>query len=198
MLKLPDLRINRAVMELCGGPQNLPTVGSKLKFRNPIQCEHYRDGKLLAVYDTVNDITTVGINDIFNCYFGGGNQTTNWYVGLISAASYSSVASTDTMASHAGWLIYTTVTASVWAAWGPGSASAGSITNGTAVSYTISGSGSQGTVEGVFIVGNTASDSTASSFTDTAGILWATALFATPVAVNGGDTLKITYTVSGS
>lgn len=196
MLQLPDLKINRAVLEMCGS--NLPTIGSKLKFKNPIQCEHWRGGKLLAIYDTVNDITTVGINDIFNCYFGGGNQTSDWYVGLISAASFSAVASTDTMASHSGWVKYTTITASTWAAWGPGSASAGSITNGTAVSYTISGSGSEGTVEGVFIVGNTSGDSTANALADTAGILWATALFATPVSVNGGDTLKITYTVTGS
>lgn len=191
-----DLKINRAALLVGCGQAQAEGVGNRLKFHDPILVEHYRDGKLIGKYETINDITNQGKNNIFDVYFNTVTQiaNANWYLGLISAASFTAVAATDVMSSHAGWVEYTTVTQSTRVAWGSVTSSGQTVTNTTAVTYNISGSGPQGTVEGVFIVGGTALGTNA--FSGTVGTLWATALFATPVAVNGGDTLKITYSVS--
>ena len=48
-----------------------------------------------------NGITTAGINNLFNVYFGATSKAAAWYMGLIASSGYSALAAADTMSSHA-------------------------------------------------------------------------------------------------
>lgn len=160
----------------------------KLTCRNPVHMLHFRGGKLLGVYDTLNDITNEGKNLIFDVMFNNATQIANnsWFIGLISLSSFSALAAADTMASHGGWTEFTSYSQSTRVAWGSGASSGQSTTNSSPAQFDINGSG---TVKGVFIT-------SVSTKSGTTGKLWATALFGADVPVTNGDQLKITYTVS--
>lgn len=160
----------------------------ELRFRNPIRMEHYRQGRLIGVHNTFNDITNVGKNKIFDVMFNDGTPIANnsWFIGLISLASYTALAAGDTMSSHSGWTEFTNYTQSTRVAWGSGAASGQSVTNASPATFDLNNSG---TVKGVFIT-------SVSTKSGTTGTLWATALFGADVPVTNGDQLKITYTVS--
>ena len=150
--------------------------------------EHHRHNRLIDIYQFLNDIVNVGKNDILGVYFHGDTQTVsaNWVIGLINNAGYTGVVAGDTMSSHSGWSEFTSYSQANRVAWGPGASSSQSITNTTPAQFDITATA---TVQGVFIVNNNTKGGTT-------GTLWATALFSSPVPVNSGDTLKITYTLS--
>jgi hypothetical protein len=162
---------------------------NKLGMRGRFVVQHLdKDGNLKGTHEFPNGIVDVGLNHILETQFNGGTPVTTWYIGLINNAGYSALANADTMASHAGWAEITTqydeATRPEWTA---GTAAARSITNGTAVDFSMNDTIS---VRGIFITSvNTKGGTT--------GILWSTALFASTVAAENGDTLKVTYTVSG-
>lgn len=52
-------------------------------------------------------ITSEGLNLALNVLFGAVAKPTTWYVGFISATSFTGTSGSDTMASHAGWTEYT-------------------------------------------------------------------------------------------
>ena len=135
-----------------------------------------------------NGITNVGKNKILDDMFNGGTQTANnsWFIGLIDNSGFTALAAADTMSSHAGWNEFTTYNEATRVAWGSGAASSQSVSNSSAATFYITGSG---TVKGVFI-------NTVSTKSGTTGTLWATALFSGDVPVTNGDQLKVTYTVS--
>lgn len=132
----------------------------------------------------LNGTTTAGLNDMLNVYFGGSTPKTTWFIGLIDAVGFSSLNPADTMASHGGWAENTGYSAGTRPSWGPGSASGGSITNGTAVTFAINASVS---IKGAFL----ASDSTKGG---TAGLLWSSGVFGSTQVLTSGQTLSITYT----
>jgi hypothetical protein len=137
-----------------------------------------------------NGVTTAGINNLLNVYFGATSKAAAWYMGLISNGSYTALASADTIASHAGWIEETSnYSQSTRPQWTPGSASGGAVSNSSSVDFTITGSV---TVKGVFIV----NENTKGGMT---GTLWATALFTSgDQALVNGQTLKVTYTLSAT
>lgn len=137
-----------------------------------------------------NGITTAGINNLFNVYFGATSKAAAWYMGLIASSGYSALAAADTMSSHAGWTEETSnYSQSTRPTWSPASASGGSVSNSSSVDFTITGSV---TVKGIFITDN-------STKSGTTGTLWATALFTSgDQALVNGQTLKVTYICSGS
>jgi hypothetical protein len=141
-------------------------------------------GKLIGIYRVPNGITDVGMNDLLDVHFGNDTQHALWYIGLIDNSGYSGVDPTDTMSSHAGWTENTDYSGNR-KQWVVGAAAGRSISNGTTADFNITGTA---TLRGIFV--NT-------DETGTAGTLWSTALFSSPVSVQNGDTLKITYTVSG-
>lgn len=137
-----------------------------------------------------NGITTAGINNLFNVYFGATSKAAAWYMGLIASSGYSALAAADTMSSHAGWTEETSnYSQATRPQWTPASASGGSVSNSSSVDFTITGTV---TVKGIFLADN-------STKSGTTGTLWATALFTSgdQVLVNG-QTLKVTYICSGS
>lgn len=156
-------------------------------WHNTIQVEHWRGSELIGVHNTTNGIVDVGLNHLLDVTFDNAAQTATWFMGLVDNSGFTAFADADTMASHTGWNVFTTYSESVRPTWNPDAASARSISNGTSVDFSINGSG---TVKGIFVTSNNVKSGTT-------GILWATAAFASTVAVTNGDILKITYTISG-
>lgn len=175
-------------------------MGNSLVFANHFDVEHYRknclikddrhsddsDYSLIGRYSMHNDVTDEGVNLLWNVMFDALSELTPWYLGLISNASFSTLANGDVMASHIGWLEFVSYSGGNRPAWGNGASSARAMTNGTAVSFTIS---SNGTLYGLFVT----SDNTIGG---TSGKLWATAGFPATVPVVSTDVLKATYTIS--
>lgn len=162
-------------------------VASDFRPRGKFLVEHIRNGVVIGSFFLPNGITDVGLNSILNVQFDSAAQITTWYIGLVDNASFSAFATADTMASHTGWLESTAYSESVRQTWGAGTASARSITNASAATFSINASA---TLKGVFITSN-------STKSGTTGTLWSTAAFASTVSVINGDSMKITYTVSG-
>lgn len=174
-----------------------------LGLRGRFQVEHIRNGEVLRTFDFPNGIVNEGKNKLLDVMFHGATQIGTWYLGLVDNSGYSALAADDLYddidQAGNGWdefKSYTdagnadsTVTRPEWT---EGAASGQSITNGTVVVFDITGSG---TVKGLFLVGGTNSQ-TKGDHTP-GNTLWATALFAGgDVAVQNGDQLKVTYTVS--
>jgi len=81
-------------------------------------------------------ITSEGLNLALNVLFGAVAKPTTWYVGFISATSYTGVSGSDTMASHAGWTEYTDYAEASRPTLTFGAASGAEIGNPTAVEIT--------------------------------------------------------------
>lgn len=144
-----------------------------------------KDGKLIGLYRVPNGIVDVGMNHILETEFHGGSQVSTWYIGLVD--SWTAFADADTMASHSGWSESTAYTQTTRPQWTAGAAAGRQITNASTVDFSINASA---TLKGIFVTSvNTKSG--------TSGTLWATAAFSSTVSVGNGDTLKVTYTVSG-
>jgi hypothetical protein len=146
------------------------------------------DGTVRWTAFAKNGVTGAGLDDLLNTYFRNGTPKTAWYIGLIDNASYSSMSSSDTMSSHPGWVESAAYTNANRVQWSPGASSGQSVVNGTTCDFSMNAVKS---IRGLFL----ASDNTISG---TSGLLWATAPFTGGTqSVNPGDTLKVTYTVSG-
>lgn len=163
-------------------------AAAAISWNNPITCRHYdSNGVLKGVYTTKNGIVDVGINKLLDVMFHADAQITTWYMGLVDNSGFTAFDNGDTMSSHGGWNEFTTYSETTRVTWTEDAAASRSISNSTSVDFSINGSG---TVKGVFVT----SDNTKSG---TTGTLWATAAFSSAVSVVNGDSLKITYTISG-
>lgn len=161
---------------------------AKLSLRGRFRVEHFdKDGNLKATYRVPNGIVDVGLNKILEDMFNGGSQSSTWYIGLVDNSGFSAFANADTMASHAGWNESTAYTETARPEWTAGTAASRSITNASTVDFSVNATT---TLKGIFIVDN-------ATKSGTTGTLWSTASFASNVSAVSGDTLKITYTVSG-
>jgi hypothetical protein len=148
--------------------------------KGSVHIEHYdRYGNIINEFDVLNGITNEGKNKILNDMFNGGTQTANnsWFIGLIDNSGFSALASTDTMASHAGWTEFTTYSQAARVAWGSGSSTAQSTTNATPATFDVTGTG---TIYGIFVTTN-------STKGGTSGTMWSTAGFSAAVPVSSGD-----------
>jgi len=141
------------------------------------------DGKKKWSEVAKNLVVNAGLNHILDVQFHGTTQVNPWYVGLKLTGS---AASGDTLATHAGWTEATGYTGNrkeyVEAA-----ASGKSITNSAnKASFAI---GSTATIAGAFV---------ASASAGGTGTLFAAANFTSARAVESGDTLEVTYTISAA
>jgi hypothetical protein len=158
-------------------------------FKGRYKIEHFRDGKLLHTEEFDNGVVDVGITDILDVAFrDAATKKTGWAIGFIDNAGSPTLDPSDTMASHAGWTEFTSYSEVNRPAWAPDAAAAKAIVNGTARDFNITASG---TIYGTFC----ADDNTKGG---AGGLLWATAALGTPIPVNLGDLLRITYTVTGA
>jgi hypothetical protein len=146
-----------------------------------------KDGKLKWKDEIKNLVTTVGKNDMLDKYLAGSSWSTGTvYMGLKGTGS---AAAGDTMASHAGWSeLNISASSGARQSVSFSAASSGSKATSSAVSWSITGSG---TVYGCFIViGGTSTNG------NTTGVLFSAGDFASSRAVISGDTLNVTYSAS--
>lgn len=151
------------------------------------------DGNLKWEDIAENGVTDVGIASLLNVQLGAGTQITTWYIGLIDNAGFTALNAGDTSGSHSGWSEVggSNYSNSTRVAWTPGSASGGAVVNGTTCDFAMV-NGSPLTVKGLFLI-------SVSTKGGTTGTLFSTAAFTGGTqAVNSGDTLKVTYTVSAA
>lgn len=159
-----------------------------LKLAGHFQVQHFdKNGELKEVYDFPNGIVDEGLNHILDTQFNGGTPVDPWYVGLINSAGFSALSNSDTMSSHAGWAETAAYTEGTRNEWTAGAASSRSVTNAVSLDFSINATV---TIRGLFVSSN-------STKSGTTGVLWSTALFASAISAENGDTLKVTYTVSG-
>ncbi len=184
-------------------------LSDPLSPKGRFKVEHWRNGKKIADYDFPNYITNEGRSLLLNLFFhtGTGTQITAYYMGLVDNASFSTFNQADSYAQvngTNGWKENTAYTdagnggsSTTRPAWGPGAASVTSnvaqVTNASTVVFDITATGN---IQGLFIVGGTA-DSQLKSDATAGATLWSAAAFTTaPVAVQNGDQLKVTYSVT--
>jgi len=168
--------------------------------------EHWRKGRRINELAGHNGITIEGKNFLFDVMFGATEVAeANWYIDLINLSGYSALSENDNYdnlnQAGNGWDWFTDYTdgnnndsTTTRPEWLDGDVASGkAIVNATPAIFDIT---ANGTVKGIFVVAG----ANAQTKTDhTAGIankLWATALFSADVAVQVGDQLKVTYTVS--
>ena len=142
-----------------------------------------------------NVVTTVGKNKILDEALAGSAYTAAWYMGLISAVSYTTgPAAPDTMASHGGWTeagptntpnySQSTRIAAAFAA-----ASGGSKALSAALTFSIN-SGSGVVVKGAFM-------NSVSTKDGTTGVLLSAGTFSGgDKTVSSGDSLAVSYSMS--
>jgi hypothetical protein len=141
-----------------------------------------KKGRRINTAIAENGITDQGLTDLLTTYFDEGTPITTWYFGLIAGTG--TLAATDTLASHAGWTEFTDYTGDR-KAWVPDAPSARAIGNTTTSDFAITGTG---TLKGAFLGG---------AETGTSSILWSTGLFNSDVPVENGNTIKLSYALSG-
>lgn len=169
-----------------GLPDSLSGFSDQIKATGFFEVEVIRKGKTIF-HEFFNGVTNEGLNNMLGVTFHGDTQQTAWYLLLIGATSFSTLAAGDTMASHAGWAETVAYSESTRQQWTCGAAASKSITNSTAVTFTIS-------VDNTVVKGiGATSDNTKSG---TTGKLWSTGLFSADQTFLNGDQLKITYTVN--
>jgi hypothetical protein len=69
---------------------------SDLSPHGRFKVEHWRDGRLIGVYEFLNGITNEGKDQILNTQFDAATQVTTWYLGLIDNANFTALAAADT------------------------------------------------------------------------------------------------------
>lgn len=161
----------------------------KAKLAGRFVVEHRdADDILKAVYDFPNGIVDEGLNYILEGWCNSGTITDPWYIGLVDNSGFSAFADADTLSSHAGWSEFVSYTESNRVTWLSDAASSRAVSNTTTADFSINATGN---VKGIFVSSNNVKS------TGNTGTLWSTAAFSSVVATANGDTLKVTYTVSG-
>jgi hypothetical protein len=146
------------------------------------------NGELVWTRQFDNLVTTAGKNDALDKYLAGSAYTAAWYIGLISATSYTTgPAAGDTAASHGGWTESSNYSQSTRPAASFASASGGSKALASAAVFSINASD---TIKGCFLIANNTKGGTT-------GILYSAGLFSGGDAVvANGYTLNVSYTAS--
>ena len=164
-------------------------MDQKAKLSGHFTIEHRdSDGNLKGRYDVPNGIVDEGLNHILDVEFHGETQISTWYVGLVDNSGFTAFSDDDTLSSHGDWSEFTSYTEANRVEWEEDAASSRSISNSTTADFSINASGN---VKGIFVSSNNVKS------TGNTGTLWSTAAFSSVVATANGDTLKVTYTVSG-
>lgn len=146
-----------------------------------------KQGSLKWEAEIPNGVVDVGIHYLLDAGFNGGSQVTTWYMGLVDNSGFSAFANADTMGSHSGWTENQNYSEANRPEWTAGAASSRSVTNSATVDFSMNATA---TIKGIFITSSNTKGGTS-------GTLWSTGAFSSNASVTNGDTLKVTYTVSG-
>lgn len=141
------------------------------------------DGNVKWVEEVENLVVNAGLNDLLDKYFKGSAYSAAFYVGLKGTGT---IAAADTLASHSGWTEISAYTGNRKALT-LGTVASQAVNNvASPASFAINGSA---TVAGGFVC-------TAAS--GTTGVLYGAANFASNRAVESGDTLNVSVTLSAA
>lgn len=161
----------------------------QIEGRYSLEC-HDENGNLVWVETIDNMVVTGGQNQLLAAGLQGSTPA---YMGLIAGAT-GTVAATDTMASHAGWVEADSSHAPAYsgnrAPLTFGAASGGSMTTTSTNSFEFTNSG---TVCGAFIVLGSGASNTPG---DTNGVLLSAGTIATAQPVISGNTITMSYTLT--
>ena len=161
-----------------------PKIRAGIKFHNTYLVECFdKDGNLKWTETASNLVTNEGLNDVLNKYFKGSTYTAAWYVLLKGTGT---IAAADTLASHAGWTELTGYTGNRQA-----------LTLGTVASQSVNNSASKA----VFPITGSATvygAGLSSVATGTSGTFYGAADFSGSRAVENGDTLNVTVTLTAA
>jgi hypothetical protein len=152
-----------------------------------------KDGNLKWEESADNLVVNVGLDDMNTQYFTGSGYSPTWYLGLIEGpASGTSIAASDTLASHAGW---TEVPYSTGYSGNRKAVTFGGATTADPSVISNSGSAAQFVMSGTYVV---AGAFLCNAATGTSGLLFSASDFQSPGdrSVVSGDTLNVTYTFS--
>lgn len=143
-----------------------------------------------------NLITNEGLNDILDKYLKGSAYTAAWYVGVIDNANWTAVAAGDTASGISldslganSWQEFDDYSETVRQTLTLGTVSSQSVDNSASkAQFSINGTG---TVRGAFVVSSNVKGGTS-------GVLYADGAFAATRAVENGDTLNVTITLTSA
>lgn len=146
------------------------------------------DGKLKWSDRIDNLVTTVGKNDALDNYLAGSAYTAAWYIGLMSATSYTTGAALgDSASAHPGWTEDTSYSQPNRPTASFAAASAGSKALSTPCVFSMT---ANTTIKGCILISNNTKGGTT-------GILYSAGLFtAGDKVIQVGDTLNVSYTAS--
>lgn len=162
------------------------TTREQVQMRTRYRAECYdREGRLKWREEGHNLVVTAGLNKLLDATFKTGLTTPAWYVGLKDTGT---VNAADTLASHGGWAELTsTVYSGNRPAFTPGTISGGAVDNAASkASFTITGAD---TIYGALLC---------DAASGTGGTLYGAGDFASPRAVEIGDTLNIEVDLSAA
>lgn len=131
-----------------------------------------------------NIVVTVGLNKLLDATFKSGLTTPAWYVGLKGSGT---MVAGDTMASHAGWAEIAPYSNTNRPTYTPGTIASGSVDN--SASKAVFNINATATIVGCFLADN-------NTVSGTTGNLYGGGDFSASRAVNNGDTLNITVTLT--
>lgn len=164
-------------------------TGTEVKPQGFFGLQLIRSGEIIHDLYFPNGSTTQGRNYLLDAAFRNSGTTANWYLGLIDADGFSTVAAADTAASHGGWDEFTAYDESARPAWTKSAASSGTMNASAASVFTIGAVGADTFLQGAFVA-------SASAKGATTGILWATGEFPAEIPIVEGDVINITYYTS--
>lgn len=132
-----------------------------------------------------NEIVEEGLDHLLDATLAGGSQITTWYLGLTDGTPTPD--STDTLASHVGWVEVSDYSEAARQTWTAGTVSGQSVDNtGNEASFSINANST--TIGGAFLC---------SASTGTSGTLYSVGAFTGgDKSADSGDTLQVTYTTT--
>lgn len=159
------------------------TSKAKAKVGGVFEVTAYRNGEIIWQDRAENLVVNAGLDHMLDATLSAGTQITSWYVGLKGTGS---PAAGDTLASHATWTEIADYTGTR-PAWTDGGVSSQSVTNSASkASFSIDDTV---TVYGAFL---------SSAASGTSGTLFCAGDFSSSKALENGDTLEVTYTISAA
>lgn len=158
-----------------------------IAFHNTYRVECFdAAGNLKWAETATNLVVNAGLNDVLDKYFKGSTYTAAWYVGLKLAGT---IAAGDTMGSHGGWSESSAYSNANRPTLTLGTVSSQSVDNSASKAvFNINGSA---TIAGAFVTSSNTKGGTT-------GTLYGAADFSSARAVENGDTLNVTCTLTAA
>ena len=155
-----------------------------LKFKGRYEVA-YKDATGLLIAERVIENLTpnIMVQHMFDAVFGGVTQVNPWYIGLINNTPTPGLSTADTLASHAGWVEFTSYSGNR-KEWTDAAAATRSKTSSAPSVFTLTGSG---TLYGCFL---------SSAASGTSGTLGSEGAFDLPLPVGSGGTLNVVFTIT--